>query len=99
MLCKKWHLPDTLADVCEHHSLKVPERVEGSETMIAFRRLVGASSILTELAEGHLSPEAREQQGRQVRKLLKITSEDFIRLMASVYDMRSDADAFTAAVL
>lgn len=99
MLCKKWHLPDTLADVCEHHGLKVPERVEGSETMIAFRRLVGASSILTELAEGHLSPEAREQQGRQVRKLLKITSEDFIRLMASVYDMRSDADAFTAAVL
>ncbi len=98
MLCRKWRLPDTLADVCEHHSLKMPDRVEGSETMVAFRRLVGAACILTERAEGQLSPEVREQQGRQVRKLLKITSEDFIRLMASVYDMRSDADAFAAAV-
>lgn len=98
MLCRKWHLPDTLADVCEHHELKVPERVEGTDSMIAFRRLVSASSILTELAEGNLSPEAREQQGRQVRKLLKITSEDFIRLMATVYDMRSDADEFMSAI-
>jgi two-component system cell cycle response regulator len=98
MLCQKWHLPETLADVCEYHELKDPERAAGSDTAIAFRRLVAASSILAELAEGQLSPEAREQQGRQVRKLLKITSTEFIRLMASVYDMRADAEEFAKSV-
>jgi len=98
MLCQKWRLPEALADVCEHHELKDPTRAPGNETQHSFRRLVAASSILTDLAEGHLSPEVRERQSRQVRKLLKITSTDFIRLMALVYDMRSDADAFAKSL-
>jgi len=99
MLCRKWHLPETLADVCEHHELKDPERAPGNETQLAFRRLVAAASMLTVLAEGSLSPEVREQTGRRVRKLLKITSADFIRLMASVYDMKSDAEAFVKSIV
>ena len=95
LLAERWSLPDVIRDVCEHHELEDPMAVGGSEEMIAFRRMVSAASTLTDIADGHLSPEVTERASRNVRKLLRVSSKDFISLMAQVYDLRTDADEFT----
>ncbi|MGM0577156.1 MAG: HDOD domain-containing protein [Myxococcota bacterium] len=95
-LCERWQLPESIHDVCRHHELDDPSSEPGTPLNVAFRRMVSAASLLSQMSTGDLRPDVRERAGRHARRLLGLDQRDFMTLMGTIYELRHEADAFTA---
>lgn len=98
-LAERWQLPEAIRDVCYHHELADPAEEPGTPLNIAYRRMVSAASLLSQVTLGDLRPDEAERAGHRARKLLGLDEDDFMTLMGTVYELRHEADAFVSEML
>lgn len=98
-LCERWRLPEVVRDVCAHHELADPTSQPGSPRTIAFRRMVCAASVLTDIVVSDLDAAARDRLLVRVEEVLSIERRESLTLLADVVELREQAEEFTREIV
>ncbi len=99
LLARRWQLPEVVEDICQHHEHERPLAQPGTPRMRAFRRVVAAAANMCEVSSGSLDPPSAEVASARAQALLGVDSDDFMTLMATVYELKDQADEFTRGVV
>lgn len=89
LLCRHWRLPIEVENACEYHNLyHLSEQGSDSQTVIAL------GNLLATLSESGLNESCKNRIIEKAEKILELSSDNFISLMADVYELESEAEKF-----
>ena len=89
LLCHHWRLPIEVETACEYHNLYHISK-EGSDFQIA----IALGNLLATLSEGGLNESCKNRIKEATEKILELSTDKFISIMADVYDLKSEAEQF-----
>jgi HD-like signal output (HDOD) protein len=89
LLCHHWRLPIEVEAACEYHNLSHISK-EGSD----FQTVIALGNLLAILSEGGINESCKNRIKEVAENILELSSENFISLMADVYELRSEAEKF-----
>ena len=89
LLCHHWRLPLEVEAACEYHNLSHISK-EGSD----FQIVIALGNLLAILSEGGINESCKNRIKEVAENILELSPEDFISLMADVYDLKSEAEQF-----
>jgi HD-like signal output (HDOD) protein len=89
LLCHHWRLPNKVEDACGYHNLSHLSK-QGSD----FQIIIALGNLLATLSEGGLNDSCKNRIKEVAEKILKLSPDKFISIMADVYDLKSEADQF-----
>jgi HD-like signal output (HDOD) protein len=89
LLCHHWRLPIEVETACEYHNLFHISK-EGSD----FQIVIALGNLLATLSEGGINESCKNKIKEVTENILELSPENFISLMADVYELRSEAEQF-----
>jgi len=89
LLCHHWRLPIEVETACEYHNLFHISK-EGSD----FQLVIALGNLLATLSEGGINESCKNRIKEVTENILELSPENFISLMADVYELRSEAEQF-----
>ena len=89
LLCHHWRLPLEVEAACEYHNLSHISK-EGSD----FQIVIALGNLLAILSEGGINESCKNRIKEVTENILELSPENFISLMADVYELRSEAEQF-----
>lgn len=89
LLCHHWRLPSKVEDACEYHSLSHLSK-KGSD----FQTVIALGNLLATLSEGGLNDSCKNRIKETTENALGLAQDDFISIMANVYELESEAEKF-----
>ena len=89
LLCHHWRLPIEVETACEYHNLFHISK-EGSD----FQIVIALGNLLATLSEGGINESRKNRIKEVAENILELSPEDFISLMADVYELKSEAEQF-----
>jgi HD-like signal output (HDOD) protein len=89
LLCHHWRLPIEVETACEYHNLSHISK-EGSD----FQIVIALGNLLALLSEGGLNESCKNRIKEAAENILELSPDNFISLMADVYDLESEAKKF-----
>jgi HD-like signal output (HDOD) protein len=89
LLCHHWRLPIEVETACEYHNLSHISK-EGSD----FQIVIALGNLLAILSEGGINDSCKNRIKEVAENILELSPEDFISLMADVYELKSEAEQF-----
>jgi HD-like signal output (HDOD) protein len=98
ILCDRWQLPDDLKEACENHELAWLESLEPGSGEGQATRVIAIANLLANLAEESLEESLKVRVSEAVKKSLDLTDDDFLLLMADVYEMKAEVARFLNSV-
>jgi len=89
LLCYHWRLPGKVEDACKYHNLfHISE--QGSD----FQTVITLGNLLTTLSVGGLNESCKNRIKEVAENILELSPNNFISIMADVYDLESEAEKF-----
>lgn len=98
LLAKRWQLPEVVEDSCQFHEHDDPLSQPGSPRLVGFRRVISAAANMCEVSSGLLDPPSAARASERAARILGVGEDDFMTLMATVYELKEVADEFTRGV-
>ena len=89
LLCHHWRLPIEVEAACEYHNLSHISK-EGSD----FQIVIALGNLLAILSEGGINESRKNRIKEVAENILELSPEDFISLMADIYELESEAEQF-----
>jgi len=95
LLCEHWLLPSKVRDACACHSLKDIETLQNDTSPSGdFKRIICLGNIVAVLANDPLSADVKKQLAEAITGALRISDEQFLSLMGTIYDLRLQVEEF-----
>lgn len=95
LLCEHWLLPSRVRDACACHSLKDIETLRSDYSLSGdFKRIICLGNMVAVLANDPLSAEVKNQLAEAITGVLRISDEQFLSLMGTIYDLRLQVEDF-----
>lgn len=94
MLCDYWQLPKQITIACKYHGADTLMKVASREIDDPFVRMICMGSMMSSIAEGSLSEELQQKISALLMKGLGIDEQKFVMIMATIHELRGDADSF-----
>lgn len=91
LLCDHWRLPRSIKRACEFHELPHLQAIDDPATADGMEIAVAASNLLAMLAAGPLESGLKERIATEIKRVLSVSEDDFLLLMADVYDLQLKA--------
>lgn len=95
LLAEHWQLPLEVRQACENHDLEELRRLSNGGAKTAFRRIICLACLLSSLINSPLSEQVKQDIGNALQETLDLGQEQFLQVMASIYDLKQEADQFT----
>jgi len=89
LLSHHWRLPNKVEEACRYHNLSHMSE-QGSD----FQIIIALGNLLATLATGGLNESCKNRIKKASEKTLELTSDNFISIMADVYELKSEAEQF-----
>lgn len=89
LLCYHWRLPGKVEEACESHNLSHLFN-QGSD----FQTIIALGNLLAELSAGGLNESCKNRIKEAAENILELTPENFISIMADVYDLQVETEKF-----
>lgn len=89
LLCHHWRLPIEVEAACEYHNLSHISK-EGSD----FQMVIALGNLLAILSEVGINESCKNRIKEVAENILELSPENFISIMADVYELRSEAEQF-----
>jgi len=89
LLCHHWRLPSKVEDACEFHNLS-----HMSKPRSDFQTVIALGNLLATLSEGGLNESCKNRIKEATEKILELSSDKFISIMADIYELESEAEQF-----
>jgi HD-like signal output (HDOD) protein len=89
LLCHHWRLPNKVEEACGYHNLS-----HMSEKGSDFQIIITLGNLLATLAAGGLNESCKNRIKRASEKILELTPDNFISIMADIYELKSEAEQF-----
>ena len=89
LLCHHWRLPNKIEDACTYHNLYHISK-QGSD----FQTIIALGNLLATLAAGGLNESCKNSIKEAVENILELTSDNFISIMADIYDLELEIEKF-----
>jgi HD-like signal output (HDOD) protein len=89
LLCHHWRLPSKVEDACKYHNLSQISK-QGSD----FQTIIVLGNLLAALAGGGLNESCKNRIKEVVENILKLTPDNFISIMADIYDLELETEKF-----
>jgi HD-like signal output (HDOD) protein len=89
LLCHHWRLPSKVEEACEYYSLSHLSE-QGSD----FQIIIALGNLLATLATGGLNESCKNRIKKAAEKILVLSSDNFISIMADIYELKSEAEQF-----
>jgi HD-like signal output (HDOD) protein len=89
LLCHHWRLPGKVEDACNYHNLSHISK-QGSD----FQTVIALGNLLATLSAGGLNESCKDRIQEVAENILKLTPDNFISIMADVYDLNLEAEKF-----
>jgi HD-like signal output (HDOD) protein len=89
LLCHHWRLPIEVETACEYHNLYHISK-EGSD----FQIVIALGNLLAILSEGEINESRKNRIKEVAENILELSPENFISLMADIYELRTEAEKF-----
>lgn len=96
LLCDHWRLPVKIRDACEFHSLHDLGTIKPDTPSGSFIRMICLGNLVAVLSTNSLNEETRRAIAEAIQTSLRCTEEDFLGLMAEIYDLKIDVEKFMA---
>lgn len=94
MLCDRWQLPSNVRLACELHGLVDLPAKDDPDPTASFRRVVCLANLLAQLAAGELGEEPAKRVASTCQDMLGLNEDEFIEMMAEIYDLPGRVDDF-----
>lgn len=92
--CDLWGLPESVKRACSFHELQHLDRIDEEFGGDPFLRVIGAANALCNLAGEEYSDETTIELHEVTVRALGLEEDEFLLLMAEVYDLRGEALRF-----
>ena len=89
LLCHHWRLPVEVEDACGYHNLSHISK-HGSD----FQTVIALGNLLATLSAGGLNQSCKDRIKEVAENILELSPDNFISIMANVYDLESRAEKF-----
>ena len=89
LLCHHWRMPSKVEDACEYHNLSHISE-QGSD----FQTVIALGNLLATLSAGGLNESCIDRIKEVAENILELSPDNFISMMADVYDLESEAEKF-----
>ena len=89
LLCHHWRLPGKVEDACNYHNLSHISE-QGSD----FQTIIALGNLLAALSAGGLNESCKKRIKEVAENVLELSPDNFISIMADIYDMESEAEKF-----
>ena len=89
LLCHHWRLPIEVEDACGYHNLSHISK-QGSD----FQTVIALGNLLATLSAGGLNESCIDRIKEVAENILELSPDNFISMMADVYDLESEAEKF-----
>jgi HD-like signal output (HDOD) protein len=89
LLCHHWRLPISIEDACRYHNLFHISK-QGSD----FQTVIALGNLLATLSAGGLNKSFKNKIKEVTENILGLSHDNFISIMADVYDLASEAEKF-----
>ena len=89
LLCHHWRLPNKVEEACGYHNLSHMAE-KGSD----FQIIITLGNLLATLAAGGLNESCKNRIKKASENVLELTPDNFISIMADVYELKSEAEQF-----
>ena len=89
LLCHHWRLSGKVEDACKYHNLSHISK-KGSD----FQTVIALGNLLATLSAGGLNESCKNRIKEVAENILELSPENFIKIMADVYALQSEAEKF-----
>ena len=94
LLCDHWRLPNNVRQACEFHTLSDLSAVQGDSALTPYQRIICLGNLLAVLSANELSNPTKQEIADATMTSLDYTEEEFLTMMASIYELRTQAESF-----
>ncbi len=94
LLCDHWRLPDNVRQACEFHTLRDLLAAQGGSPLRPFQRMICLGNVLAVLSTNQLSNSTKREIADAVRRALACIEDEFLTMMADIYDLRIEVESF-----
>jgi HD-like signal output (HDOD) protein len=91
LLCDHWNLPRSIKRACEFHELDHLKSIDDPSKADGVDIAVAASNMLSLLSAEPLESSLKEEIAAELKRVLVLSDEDFLLLMADIYDLQLKA--------
>ena len=94
LLCDHWRLPDNVRQACEFHTLSDLSAAQGDSGSTRYQRMICLGNLLAVLSANELSNPTKQEIADAAVTALDCTEDEFLTMMASIYELRTQAESF-----
>lgn len=94
LLCDHWRLPDSIRQACDFHTLEDLRSIEKKGPPTDLQLITCVGNILAVLSTQKLDKAVREEIAARAIQALHCSDEQFLPLMADIYELKSKAEDF-----
>jgi HD-like signal output (HDOD) protein len=94
LLCDHWRLPHNVRQACESHTLSDLSAAQGDSAATRYQRMICLGNLLAVLSANELSNPTKQELADATMTALGYTEEEFLTMMADIYELRTEAEDF-----
>ena len=94
LLCDHWRLPHNVRQACEFHTLSDLSAAQGDSASTRYQRMICLGNLLAVLSANELSNPTKQEIADAAVTALDCIVDEFLTMMASIYELRTQAESF-----
>ncbi len=94
LLCDHWRLPIKIRDACESHTLQDLKNIKSDTASAAFVRMICIGNLVSVLSTSALHEDVKHELASAIQTSLGCAEEEFLAIMAEIYDLKIDVERF-----
>jgi HD-like signal output (HDOD) protein len=96
LLCDHWRLPVKVRDACEFHTLKDLVAISPDTPSGECIRIICLGNLMAVLASDHLGEQTKLDIAKAIQSALQYTESQFLTVMGAIYELKIEAEKFSA---